>query len=435
MSAAPPPSTVSNQRVDFLDVARGFAILTVFCFHCIRSAHGYKPVFAWGDLFLQVPLDGRLLGLPLTYGSCGVAVFFVISGFCIHISYTRKPDPWFRQFSVRRVLRILPPYLVALLVFAFVYPFATIDFDRPRDVTNLLAHVFLIHNLFPLDIYAGINASFWSVAVEAQLYLLYPLMFLCARRFGWQRTLVFCACIEIPIRLVMAGGILLDADLPRWFSCSPLTFVLSWSIGAAIAEAWQRREKLPFAGHSFWFWLAMVIVSYHVAPMFAYTFLLAALATATFVSRSLSGDQLIPAFPGREWIGRHLAFAGTISYSLYLIHQPLLDRVVPVVSRLAGIDFSQSPGIATALNLASWPLLLIPAWLMYQLLELPSVAMARKLVVRSPRSAERATKVDTVLAGQPRGLALCLRGSAEQGWELVPVANGKHERFIRGRGI
>ena len=201
MPAVSPPQE-SPRRVDFLDPMRGFAILAVFAFHCLRASNHYENLFPWNGLFADVwnePIY-KIGLIPFDLGACGVAIFFVISGFCIHTSHSRRPDPWFKSFLTKRALRIYPPYLVPLVVFAFVYPFGDTDLGIPKESTNFFAHLFLVHNFFDLEIFSGINPSFWSIAVEAQLYLIYPIMFLLARWQGWRRTLLVCAAIEVPIR-------------------------------------------------------------------------------------------------------------------------------------------------------------------------------------------------------------------------------------------
>lgn len=384
MTAKPTNTQDRSRRVDFLDAMRGLAILGVFGFHSYRAANEYQRLFEWNGFFLDIfarPAWDLLL-LPFRHGNCGVPIFFVISGFCIHVSHRRKPDPWFHSFAIKRFLRIYPPYLLALLVFSFVYPFGSIDFSQQVDFTNFFAHLTLVHNLFPLEIYAGINPSFWSIAVEAQLYLLFPLMFLLAKWQGWQRTLMVCALIEISIRLFMATTAVYGTELPRWMVCSALTYVFSWSIGAAVAESWLRKEPLPFSKHSSVVWFVVAILCYYFKPAEYFSFTAWSLASASFIVASLEGRTIIPAFPGKEFLRRHLSLAGVISYSFYLIHQPLLDRVEIIVSRLSGFDFGATTHLELLLNLSAWPLIMCVAWVMYKFVEMPTISLARTVASR-----------------------------------------------------
>jgi peptidoglycan/LPS O-acetylase OafA/YrhL len=67
----------------------------------------------------------------LTYGHMGVAMFFVVSGFCIHLSHARSNSRSWVEFSRRRFFRIYPPYLLSLLVFYFMWPFRTYSISSP----------------------------------------------------------------------------------------------------------------------------------------------------------------------------------------------------------------------------------------------------------------------------------------------------------------
>ena len=311
-------------------------------------------------------------------GVCGVAMFFVVSGFCIHLSHLRRgsEDPWFVDFFFRRVTRIYPPYLVALLLFSFVYPFGVVDLAAGKQVVNFFAHLFLVHNFFELEVFAGINPSFWSIAVEAQLYAIYPLLYFLAGRTSWKTCLVVCAVIEVSIRVWAAIALTHGTPLPRAITYSPTSFLLSWSIGAAIADAYVNKGQLPFARQSFRFWLICCLVCPHVQPLTRFNFLVVAVTTGVFIARSLGGEQLLPRFTGSRTLGRHLSFAGTVSYSCYLFHQPLINRVSIVVNRLTGIEFH--PVADFSLTLATWPGMLVLSWVLYRWLEMPSTAMGRR---------------------------------------------------------
>ena len=112
---------------------------------------------------------------PLIFGNFGVAVFFVISGFCIQLSYARSAQAGFRAFYIRRFFRIYPPYLVALLFFAVVFPPTRLGFAKLWDWAQFGSHLLLVHN-FDARAFDGINGAFWSIAVEVQLYLLFPVL-------------------------------------------------------------------------------------------------------------------------------------------------------------------------------------------------------------------------------------------------------------------
>src|SRR3954454_17663235 len=89
-----PSSSIIYSRDNFIDILRGLAIFLVLIFHALGTAFGFDHL-QWGSGLtpnFDVTLSFLLL-LPATFGWTGVAIFFAISGFCIHNSYTRDRNP------------------------------------------------------------------------------------------------------------------------------------------------------------------------------------------------------------------------------------------------------------------------------------------------------------------------------------------------------
>ncbi len=108
-------------HLPFLDFLRGVAILSVFLFHCVGTTFGPVDQLVWNGSFRDFHVSKSFLALlPFTLGWCGVTLFFVISGFCIHLSHERSRDKHLSVFFLRRFFRIYPPFLVACLVFAAI---------------------------------------------------------------------------------------------------------------------------------------------------------------------------------------------------------------------------------------------------------------------------------------------------------------------------
>ncbi|MDQ2772566.1 MAG: acyltransferase family protein, partial [Bacteroidota bacterium] len=157
-----------KQHLPKIDVLRGIAILLVFSYHALLVVFGdfevldFTPWWLWVNFGHYSPARLALALTPGGMGTQGVTLFLVISGFLIHWGYL-KSGASFRagEFFSRRFWRIYPPYLVALLLFGF-----TLGFGGGR---SLLAHLTLTHNLSD-QTFATINPSFWSLALEAQLY-------------------------------------------------------------------------------------------------------------------------------------------------------------------------------------------------------------------------------------------------------------------------
>jgi peptidoglycan/LPS O-acetylase OafA/YrhL len=226
----------ANEHLPFLDGIRGFAIFAVFLFHSLGAAFGFDKL-SWLGMFRDFDTSRSFLLLyPFTYGFAGVSIFFVISGFCIHLSHQRSRDKGWACFFNRRFFRIYPAYFFAICVFFFIWPWGSLQIDSFHRFAQLAIHGLAIHNLDQRSIF-GINPAFWSIAVEIQLYAIYPLLMLLAARLGWRKGLMIVGVVEICIRAASSiNDIYSKEPLPFFITQSPFAYWLSWSLGAYLSE-------------------------------------------------------------------------------------------------------------------------------------------------------------------------------------------------------
>lgn len=364
-----------------LDSIRGLAIIFVFVFHSLGTSFGHDQL-PWGPWFRKFTVTPAFLCLlPATFGWIGVAIFFVVSGFCVHLSFLRRPD-WL-HFFWRRFFRIYPPYLGALLIFALGFPMSRLRFVSSYDVRQLISHIGLFHNYDERSLF-GINPSFWSIAVEVQLYALYPFLVFLAGRFGWRRSLIGIAGIEITLRLIFGLAIAFGIEgLPAWLGNSPFLYWFSWSSGALIAE--RHFRSIPFVMPSGCIFLigASAVASNFFKPTANLVFLLFALLTAGLLTRLLQASA--GGIPLPRMVGAYFERVGLASFSIYLLHQPLLSVVPRVVSKVAPSEYFH-PSLMFCLCLLSWIVIFPVARLYYRWVELPSIALGEQI---SPRSSTK----------------------------------------------
>lgn len=156
------PASHSGERLDVLDGLRGLAIALVVWYHAwLVSGQGVAG-----------------LNFMAEAGFLGVDLFFFISGFCIFYPYARakqegRPSPTTRRFFMRRAVKILPSYLLALTVYAIVYH---ARFASPAEAAvQIASHLTFLHTLSPLT-FGAISGPLWTIGVEVQFYLLFPLI-------------------------------------------------------------------------------------------------------------------------------------------------------------------------------------------------------------------------------------------------------------------
>ena len=385
MQLGQPAKAGAHQHFFFLDQCRGVAIILVLFCHCTLNFTGvlneglYDPV-----KFLAQAFSGKI-SLPTVVEflffypcrACGwlaVAAFFVISGFCIHLSYSQPSKPDLTAFYIRRFFRIYPPYVLALLVFGLLFPYSWILFSRWSDWVRLLAHLLLIHNV---SVYLGaVSASFWTIPVETQLYVLFPVLLILVRRYSFITALWVVGIIQFSLQLATAIFYNLYNAPPFIISASPFYYWWSWSIGAYLVDAYLKGQPLPFQRVPPWLWfVAAMATSGFAAHEFCFPFF--ALTTVSFFARILaknSGEHL-------SWFGQFLRMTGTYSYSIYLIHHPLLVAVTDNYKHFfPGIE--NNPVLMFAAGLTSAVIIFPLGAVSYHFLEKPSIAWGKRVLQR-----------------------------------------------------
>src|ERR671932_643200 len=172
-TSVPGDAGPARQRLAGLDGVRGLAALFVVVNHVfLRAFPGYPVDRApfWAGWFI--------------YGRFAVVVFIVLSGFSLALSPARRG--WrldgVSRFAHRRARRILPAYWAAL---AFSLAVAWLVVPPPGegvpDAKSVVVNGLLVQNLVGAP---SPNRSFWSMGVEAQLYVVFPLLLLMVRRWG-----------------------------------------------------------------------------------------------------------------------------------------------------------------------------------------------------------------------------------------------------------
>jgi peptidoglycan/LPS O-acetylase OafA/YrhL len=333
----------ARRRLAGLDGIRGLAALFVVVNHIfLRAFPGYPVDHApfWAAWFI--------------YGRFAVVVFIVLSGFSLALSPARHG--WrldgIAAFARRRARRILPAYWAALAFsLAVAWLIAAPPGDRAPDARSVVVNGFLVQNLVGAP---SPNHSFWSMAVEAQLYLAFPLLLLMVRR--WSAV----AMVAAVVALVAAVGIVGPhyARLDELVIQSPPDLAALFALGVVAAGVLAgTRRSWP------WAWLALAAV----APVLATIWWRGSVWTldrVLWVDLALGpaiACLLIALAGGRpaRLLGlldtRPLRGLGTSSYSLYLTHGPIVvavyERIVAGRVRQGVPAFLVTCGLALPLTI------------------------------------------------------------------------------------
>jgi peptidoglycan/LPS O-acetylase OafA/YrhL len=332
-------TSVSERRAS-LDVLRGVAIALVVAYHaCLELNVGGEP----GEPTWLGALSSHRYGyfFPHHAGDFGVKLFFALSGFCIHAasearlstSGDRRTRAHFADFARRRFARIVPPYALALLAFAAVSPLAG-DGGGGARLADLAVHAGFAHTLVPGHL-NHLNPSFWSLAVEVQLYALYPIFRLAAGRRGLARLAIACAVGSLAWRLGVPS-----LTRETWVVNLPWRWGGEWFLGVAAAELVAASKRLPRGSSLTALALGTALLlpsrsalAYALVPPVVVGVVVAEAATSTGLARL-----------------RPFAALGGVSYGLYLVHQPIFT----VTARgLLGAGIAPTSPLGFSLGLAS----------------------------------------------------------------------------------
>jgi peptidoglycan/LPS O-acetylase OafA/YrhL len=353
-----------------LDGVRGIAILLVTLYRFIKE---WDPSAHW------------VLGFSKTYcefGQRGVDLFFVLSGFLITgILLHTKPSPgYFKNFMVRRALRIFPLYFSALAVCLFVLPpiLATNAFDLPRNNQLFLwtytSNVYMAWNntwcFGPLD-------HFWSLAVEEHFYLVWPAVVFC---FSSKALIRFSLLMVFVVGIARAIVALspeygLAVDTLSLFRCDAL--MLGAVLAAAMRNGLSSDTVTAVSKHL----LPVLLVACSVVVLAGSRCLglthtlfgllwVALLAVVVTRSRSHRMSRYLRS-PWLLWLGKY-------SYGMYVIQLPLVT-LLPlswIASQMPWLR-NASPFLSVPYVVALFAITSALAFVSYHLLEKPFLNMKR----------------------------------------------------------
>jgi len=310
------------QRYPYIDILRGIAALLVIWYHVIENS-GWTT-FAYKG-FSRLPRIGWL----------GVDLFLVISGFVIAkaaIEAHATKANWQGYFAERRVRRILPLYLATLVCYVAMVNPDVLNHEWD-SFDHVASHLFLVHNLWPFTS-GSINGPNWSVALEAQFYMLIVLVTPWLARTTWWRVLLTWVTIAVAWRymttLVWVPG-LSDVNDQRVAATQLPGTLDQFGFGIALAKL-AISGHLKFTPRRFAVALVIALLGLNAAwfifwPRANYWYypamisLWRTLLSAGFAAL-LACVVMIPWKAG--WFSWPFRYVGQISYGLYLWHIPVL---------------------------------------------------------------------------------------------------------------
>ncbi|MGW7482712.1 acyltransferase family protein [Nonomuraea muscovyensis] len=378
-------------RLGWLDALRGIGALAVVGEH----------LFTWAMPWLRPT--------QINLGMSGVLVFFLVSGYIIPTSLERGGDV--RAFWIGRFFRLYPLYLAVIVLVLALSPWIPVRPEVPRDPYAVAAHATMLLDVVGVG---GVLNTMWTLSYEMAFYLMVAALFVTGAHAGRaaRRGLV---AVLFGLAAIVAGMTLSAAPLsgagPAWVAlvvfaaglgcvfAGRLRTLASCALGVMALALLVLSSRVP------WFGLAMLAVMFTgtaihrwergsgtLRPV-ALTLLLVALAPVWAISAGwwwVRPDVWIGtvalaaatfaaglALRGRR-IPRPLAWLGVVSYSLYLVHLPILLVMIHILGERRWSPLPHQ--LATG---AVFLLVLLPVvGLTHRLVELPMQRLGRRLARR-----------------------------------------------------
>ncbi|MEA2720435.1 MAG: hypothetical protein QOJ39_2299 [Candidatus Eremiobacteraeota bacterium] len=367
---------------------RGVAAVYVFIFHIWQTAIQHPSTATLGSWYGAT--------LLLQYGHFAVAVFIVISGFCLGLPVAQKLGESFsvKRFFARRARRLMPAYVPVVLL--SIIPFATVALlggghVNVKNIALAVAlHLGLVHNLaYATTEY--LNGPLWSIALECQIYVVFALVLIPVwKRFGVLAQLGVALVLGFLPHVLLHS---LDWTVP-WL-------VALFAMGVIAADLTARRElpRLP--------WNVLTLAAAAVSAVLLVPWrdghggdfalwpgdLAVGATVALFFIAARANERILPA---RALALRPVVFVGTFSYSLYLIHAPLVDVVGALLSRAHA-----SASVTLTVWAAVIALVIAAAYGFYRVFERPFLSAAFKKAIDADVRGDVAPGAAAVLTAEP----------------------------------
>ena len=317
--------------------------------------------------------------------------FIILSGFAI-ATLLQSEDVGYGRYMMRRAFRIYPVYLVCLLLAYWLAPATGMLIDNLSWSSNyylgwqgeaqvnqnanpsahLWTHLLLAHGLVPKPLLEGVSVTYlmpaWSIGLEEQFYLAAPLLLWALRR-AWGVMAV--------LMLALAGQLFqsfwnnpMNASLPYSL---PLFLV---GIGSSYFAKWFERDVVGSAKVSSAIVFAPIVVAVFLSHkpvallIWVIAFSVSIGAWRTVVPQFGSLIAYCLRHPVAQWLGG-------LSYSLYLLHWPLIIILLTFLHRYQP-EMSQ-PMVFAFMMVVGVPVMLVLSWALHHVVEKPFMSLGRRL--------------------------------------------------------
>ncbi len=364
-----------NTYLPQLTWLRGIASVLVIFSHILRSTESiYSNKDTANNYFIYKALD---------LGTFGVLLFFVLSGCTLYISYSHKIKDYqsTASYMIKRILRIWPAFFISILLYSVFRPIFSSNYITPKgnwieyqflspvNISDYITYLTLTFN--HLGSTGKFNNAFWSLPIEFQYYLIFPVLILILKK-SKLTGLIFTSLLLYFIPGMATIGELIDTRF----------FTLSYSFIGGVALGYLYQNLKPFCKVN------------NTLTLFLITSILALVSSVTndwiklpdiiFISNKWNFYGVFAiisvaiVLSWRAKMNSHLAkllkWLGDISYSAYLYHNLIIGITILFIIKFDLYRFKLIILVPTTLILT-----LLIAHLSYRYIELFGMRLAKKI--------------------------------------------------------
>lgn len=280
------------------------------------------------NLYNNQLISNSFIAKMVLEGGNGVSFFFMISGFILALPFLREKlyqgkKVSIKKYYLRRLTRLEPPYIAALLIAFIMLVFILKKFTFSELSPNFFASLFYVHNII-YDDHSKVLGVAWSLEVEAQFYILAPFLcyvFLIKSTFFRRFLLVLLAVISFTKHFYA-----------MWEPSSPfIDFACYFLIGMLLADLYCSKWKLVYNSR-FCKWAGIIIfigLHFIFSVDFIGLYFLKRILLAVFFYIGITNNwwkNLLSV----QWI----SIIGGMCYSIYLLHMMIMSAVTKVLVKM-----------------------------------------------------------------------------------------------------
>lgn len=355
---------ISESRLRFLDSIRGIAALMVLVYHLPLIVTPAATIPDWAAF--------------TAYGGSGVKLFFVLSAFslCFTMPAHAQSGAPLVSFFIKRFLRIAPLFYAVTLHHLLELHMAG---GQLPSYDILLANFTLLFNLYPKAADCLIFAG-WTTGVEVLFYLVFPYLYAVADTLTKRLALFIASFAVFPIFMGLLGYLPIEPAVAERYSILTIFLYLpAFTCGMLVFHIYERLAADSRARQ-----YGLILLS---SAFTMYTFLASGRLTGLLPIAHWEAICFGIFVLGAAWRGlpilidRPLSFIGRISYSVYLLHGPIIMKANPLFQWIIAWETPLTVRFVAMVTAALC--IVIPVSLLsFHLIEQPFVNLSKKLVRR-----------------------------------------------------